>query len=77
MTLLPSLTESEIEVFASRTNVKRVGVENFLGTVAGLSRKDALANLHQDARCYRWNSATVAAIKAGIDRAEKKRLGRA
>jgi hypothetical protein len=56
----------DIEQFAGRKDVKRRAVENFLGSLTGLSKADALGNLKQDAKDYKWNAATVAAIQAGI-----------
>lgn len=62
------LTSIEIEKLASRKGVKRIAVENFLGT--NTSNPDAFAarsNLYMDAGLYKWNSATVNAILKGID----------
>lgn len=47
--------------------VKRSAVENFLGTLAGLTRDEAIANMELDARLYGWNEATRAAILDGIE----------
>lgn len=44
---------------------KRIAVENFLMSV-GKSRVEALMNLEMDAASYRWNAATVNAIRKGI-----------
>ena len=68
------LTSAEIEKFASRKGVRRIAVENFLGSLgqAG-SMENELANLEQDARMYpNWIPDTVAAIKAGIKLAYKR-----
>jgi hypothetical protein len=59
------LSATEIERFASRDGVRRTAVDNFLGTMG----TDAIAagmNLSQDARDYRWNAATMKAIRDGI-----------
>lgn len=60
------LTLEKIIELAGRNGVKRTAVENFLGTVSGLSYNDAVANCMQDARDYRWSSETVAAIREGL-----------
>lgn len=65
------LSMDEIEKLASRAGVKRVAVENFLMGVSPSTGRidDHLANLEMDARLYKWNAATVAAIRAGISKA--------
>lgn len=61
---------AEIEKLASRAGVKKVAVENFLISLDTAAPKDAhLANLEMDARLYKWNAATVAAIRTGISTA--------
>ncbi len=60
------LSQARIEELASRSGVKRMAVENFLGTLDGLTREEALANLEQDTKAYRWNAATGRAIQQGI-----------
>ena len=62
------LTYDEIEKLAARKGVRRIAVENFLGTM-GDNQWFARANLYDDARVYKWNAATVKAISAGIDKA--------
>lgn len=64
------LPQARIEELASREGVKRIAVENFLGTLGGLTRDEALANLEQDTKDYRWNAATGRAIQQGIMEAE-------
>jgi len=61
------LTTERIEQLASRRGVKAVAVRNFLFTV-GVNQNliVAYANLEYDARSYRWNAATVNAIRTGI-----------
>lgn len=60
-----SLKESEIEKLASRKNVKKMAVENFLMSM-GDNSGAAYENLRADARSYKWNTATQNAISAGI-----------
>lgn len=55
-----------IEALASQPGVKRLAVENFLCTIDGLTRDEALANLEQDTKAYKWNAATGRAIRLGI-----------
>jgi hypothetical protein len=59
------ITSERISELASGKNVRRVAVENFLSTFGGTQR-DALLNLQMDARSYRWNRETQAAIAEGI-----------
>lgn len=66
-----NLTSVEIDKLASRANVKRVAVENFLGTLFDSTAREAYHNLQADARSYKWNAATVRAIEAGITLASK------
>jgi hypothetical protein len=62
------LTAGEIEGLASRDNVKRIAVENFLGTVTvNPDRGAAVGNAFADAEAYGWNRATLQAILTGID----------
>jgi hypothetical protein len=62
------LTSAEIERFASRQDVRRIAVENFLGSLPpDVPKYGTLLNLRMDARLYRWSPATVSAIMAGID----------
>lgn len=56
----------------SGTAVKTIAVENFLGSLGGMTRDDANANLEMDARMYKWNAATVKAIRTGIVKHFKK-----
>jgi len=62
------LTHEEIEKYASPKGVKRIAVENFLGTIDTEhdSAAGCLWNCSMDAGLYRWNRATVMAIEAGI-----------
>lgn len=56
----------DIEKFAGREGVKRRAVENFLCSLSGGTKSEALGNLRQDARDYRWNAPTQKAISEGI-----------
>ena len=58
------ITSSQISRLATRDGVRRIAVENFLSSMDDPS--EALANLELDARLYRWNAATVRAIRDGI-----------
>ena len=64
------LTIPEINKLASRKNVKKIAVENFLMTM-GDSPLAASINMGYDADLYRWNNETVKAIKDGIVLAQK------
>jgi hypothetical protein len=60
------LTTERINHLANGKNVRRIAVESFLGTLSGLNRRQAEANLAMDAKLYRWNRETVSAIQEGI-----------
>lgn len=61
------LTSAEIETLASGTNVKRVAVENFLGSIdVTMAKWEHECNLRTDAISYRWNTPTTNAIKKGL-----------
>lgn len=65
--MLRVLTSAEIDKLASRAKVKRIAVENFLGTLQNNPDTScALANLNLDTRLYKWNAATQKAIRDGI-----------
>jgi len=64
--MLRKLTSDEIETLASRKNVRRIAVENFLMSMYDMKYEDSLANLEMDAVAYKWNNATISAIRAGI-----------
>lgn len=55
-----------IEAYASRPGVNRVAVENFLGSLEGMTYQEAVANCEMDARIYGWNHETVGAIREGL-----------
>lgn len=48
------------------TGIKTIAVENFLSTLDGMTKSDALSNLRMGARLYKWNGPTYRAIEAGI-----------
>lgn len=61
------LNFKRIEELASKKKVRRIAVENFLMSLEGLTQRDAMANLSMDARLYKWNAPTQAAIRTGIN----------
>jgi hypothetical protein len=61
------LTNEEIEILASKPGVKRIAVENFLGSLQSNSYAADVANMQMDAGMYRWNAQTVSAITKGIN----------
>lgn len=65
---MKTLDVSRIEELAQAKGAKSVAVENFLTSLDAddTSYKDASDNLKMDARLYRWNAATVKAIRTGI-----------
>jgi hypothetical protein len=66
--MMRRLTIPEISSLASRPNVRKVAVENFLLTVsANRGLEEALLNLSGDAQSYGWNHSTIEAIMAGIE----------
>jgi len=60
------LTAKRIEELASKPNVRKIAVENFLSTLGDMDYNSALGNLELDANLYNWNTATVSAIREGI-----------
>jgi hypothetical protein len=67
-----NLTDAEIEQLAARQGVRRIAVENFLGTLdTSVGPSGNKRNLWADAQSYKWNAATVAAIQSGIALAAK------
>ncbi len=59
------LSTKQIEKLASKTGVKKIAVENFLSSLSGNKGND-YANMQMDARLYKWNTATINAIRKGI-----------
>jgi hypothetical protein len=68
---LRELTKEEIEKLATRPNVRKIAVENFLMSM-GNDERTAMLNLSYDAGLYKWNVATVKAIRDGIQLAKKE-----
>ncbi len=60
------ITNEQITKLSTRKGVARLAVENFLGSLNGLSITEAYENLNQDARAYKWNGPTRTAIAQGI-----------
>jgi len=70
------ITANEIEALATTKEVKTVAVMNFLCTTRlrlstqaqheGVTHGEATANLTREAKMYKWNDATVKAIKKGL-----------
>jgi len=69
---MKKLSMDEISLLASRDTVRKVAVENFLMSLYGSTREDALKNLSLDAKLYKWNTATRKAIRDGIELSFKK-----
>lgn len=64
------LTGDEIDTLANRTGVKKIAVQNYLSSM-GDDPMAADINLKQDTKSYKWNAATVKAIRDGILLAKK------
>jgi len=60
------LTDKEIDQFVDRAGVKKIAVENFLGSLEGMNAYEAGKNAESDAKVYRWNKETLTAITDGI-----------
>lgn len=60
------LSSDRIKSLSTRKDVRTRAVTNFLNTLQGSTQDVALANLHRDARSYKWNAATVTSIRTGI-----------
>ena len=64
-----NISINEIEELASKKGVRKIAVENFLMTLPTEDENaewNAYMNLDMDSRLYKWNSATLKAIKSGI-----------
>lgn len=70
---LRSLTEKEITALASKPDINKVAVENFLFLMEYMSCYEASKLLEQEAKNCNWNAATRTAIRQGIDLAAKAR----
>lgn len=62
----PGITEEQIIELSSRPGVKRVAVENFLMSLNDSTYQEMVGNCEMDAASYKWNTATVGAIREGI-----------
>jgi hypothetical protein len=60
------LTAQRIEALSKLKGVKSIAVQNFLGSLDGLTASEAHSNLKMDARLYKWNAATVRVITHGL-----------
>lgn len=60
------LTPERISELASGKKVDKAAVENFLGSLDGLSYQEAVGNCEMDAHSYKWSRATSAAIRIGL-----------
>ena len=70
MNRLHTLSDIEIEEFASRSGAHKEDVICFLHTVGQAGTEEgALLNLFYDARLYSWDILTIKAIEAGIQSA--------
>jgi len=71
---LRKLDNDEIERLANKPGVRKIAVENFLMTVDNNDNAMyANMNLGEDAKSYKWNAATVSAIKEGIRLADRSK----
>ena len=64
------LKEEEIQKLANLKGVRKIAVENFLGTM-GTDDRAAKGNLWLDAQSYKWNGKTVSTIRRGIEIASR------
>lgn len=60
------LTPERISELASGKKVNKTAVENFLGSLSGLSYQEAVGNCEMDAKSYKWNRQTSSAIRIGL-----------
>lgn len=60
------LSMDRIAELSVRPGANTIAVENFLISMDGLTPGEAMANLEQDVRAYKWNTATGRAIQQGI-----------
>jgi hypothetical protein len=61
----------ELALLTAREGVRKIAVENFCGTLEGMTYGEAMANMEMDARLYNWRPTTKNAIKVGISWAMK------
>lgn len=67
------LSAEEIGKIAAHQGVRKVAVENFLGTM-GDDSDVAYGNLELDAKLYKWNAPTENAILIGIELAGLEKM---
>jgi hypothetical protein len=60
------LTFNRIHELANQDGVRTVAIENFLGTLGGMTEDEAMGNLVQDAKAFRWDTLTIRVIQQGI-----------
>ena len=60
------LTISRVQELATQEGVRQQAVENFLGTLGDMTEDEAMGNLVQDAKVFRWNTLTIRVIQQGI-----------
>jgi hypothetical protein len=60
------VTLNRIQELANQEGVRKVAIENFLGTLGDMTENEAMANLVQDAKVFRWNTLTIRVIQQGI-----------
>ena len=63
------LTDQEIQQLASRPGVDRATVEGYLATVGDHGYTEECRRLEWEAGRQRWDPATVAAMRSGVDAA--------
>lgn len=71
---MAKLSNEQLDLLVSRINVRSVAVENFLMSNPVNTSEDyldACTGLKMDARLYKWNAATVKAIRDGLDMMRK------
>jgi len=61
-----ALSPARIKELAAKKDVKKIAVENFLGSLNDMFHEDAVRNFKRDAKSYKWNAATQKAISTGI-----------
>jgi len=62
------IIDTIIAKYEKKKDFRSRPVLNFLGSLGGSTRWDAVQNLHADAQCYKWKPCIVNAIKEGINK---------
>jgi len=60
-----TIRAERITELATRKGVRRIAVENFLGTLGDMTYQEAVGNCEADAKSYGWDKATPGAIREG------------